>query len=213
MIDYQPLIRRWRDTGLAPWAQLLPDQIARGLALERYGDLPRWLQALEALPDIAPAQIHLDRARVGADCSPPLDPDARAALRDSLQLLHPWRKGPFELFGVHIDTEWRSDWKWDRLQPHIDPLARPARTRRRLRQRLSLLAHGRGRRRGGHRHRPHTAVRAPVLGPAEIPATARRVGAATGHPSMCHRNSPPSTACFPWAFSTIAGRRWITCRS
>jgi len=23
---------------------------------------------------------------------------------------------------VHIDTEWRSDWKWDRLQPHIDSL-------------------------------------------------------------------------------------------
>ena len=38
-------------------------------------------------------------------------------------MLHPWRKGPFELFDVHIDTEWRSDWKWDRLQPHIDPLA------------------------------------------------------------------------------------------
>jgi len=36
--------------------------------------------------------------------------------------LHPWRKGPFELFGVHIDTEWRSDWKWERLQQRIDPL-------------------------------------------------------------------------------------------
>ena len=37
--------------------------------------------------------------------------------------LHPWRKGPFELFGVHIDTEWRSDWKWDRLVHAIDDLA------------------------------------------------------------------------------------------
>ncbi len=36
--------------------------------------------------------------------------------------LHPWRKGPFELFGVHIDTEWRSDWKWERLQDAIAPL-------------------------------------------------------------------------------------------
>jgi tRNA (mo5U34)-methyltransferase len=35
---------------------------------------------------------------------------------------HPWRKGPFELFGVHIDTEWRSDWKWDRLAGAIDSL-------------------------------------------------------------------------------------------
>ncbi|KZY75320.1 tRNA 5-methoxyuridine(34)/uridine 5-oxyacetic acid(34) synthase CmoB, partial [Oleiphilus sp. HI0067] len=34
-----------------------------------------------------------------------------------------WRKGPFELFNTHIDTEWRSDWKWDRVSPHISPLA------------------------------------------------------------------------------------------
>jgi tRNA (mo5U34)-methyltransferase len=36
--------------------------------------------------------------------------------------LHPWRKGPFSLFGVDIDTEWRSDFKWDRLSGAIDPL-------------------------------------------------------------------------------------------
>ena len=23
------------------------------------------------------------------------------------------------LFGVDIDTEWRSDWKWDRIEPHL----------------------------------------------------------------------------------------------
>jgi tRNA (mo5U34)-methyltransferase len=32
----------------------------------------------------------------------------------------PWRKGPFDLFGVHVDTEWRSDWKWSRVSPHLD---------------------------------------------------------------------------------------------
>ena len=34
----------------------------------------------------------------------------------------PWRKGPFYLHDIHIDTEWRSDWKWDRVVPHIAPL-------------------------------------------------------------------------------------------
>ncbi|MHC5156775.1 MAG: tRNA 5-methoxyuridine(34)/uridine 5-oxyacetic acid(34) synthase CmoB, partial [Planctomycetota bacterium] len=33
---------------------------------------------------------------------------------------HPWRKGPFELFGVKVDTEWRSDLKWARLAGHVD---------------------------------------------------------------------------------------------
>jgi tRNA (mo5U34)-methyltransferase len=34
--------------------------------------------------------------------------------------LHPWRKGPLRLAGLKIETEWRSDWKWDRIAPHID---------------------------------------------------------------------------------------------
>ncbi|MBK1770101.1 MAG: tRNA 5-methoxyuridine(34)/uridine 5-oxyacetic acid(34) synthase CmoB, partial [Escherichia coli] len=33
-----------------------------------------------------------------------------------------WRKGPFSLYGVNIDTEWRSDWKWDRVLPHLSDL-------------------------------------------------------------------------------------------
>jgi len=43
-------------------------------------------------------------------------------IKAALQLMHPWRKGPFEIFGTHIDTEWHSDWKWDRLKDAISPL-------------------------------------------------------------------------------------------
>ena len=46
----------------------------------------------------------------------------REALASLLELLKPWKKGPLRLFGVDIDTEWRSDWKWDRLAPHVPPL-------------------------------------------------------------------------------------------
>ena len=123
MIDYQPLIDRWCGGDLDRWAQRLPQQLARGLSTTRYGDLPRWLQALAALPDLQARDIHLDTARVGAVGKAPLDSATATALREALQQLHPWRKGPFELFGVHIDTEWRSDWKWDRLAPALDDLA------------------------------------------------------------------------------------------
>ena len=34
----------------------------------------------------------------------------------------PWRKGPWSLYGVNIDTEWRSDWKWERVLPHLSDL-------------------------------------------------------------------------------------------
>lgn len=41
-----------------------------------------------------------------------------AALKDFM----PWRKGPFSIFGIDIDAEWRSNRKWDRLLPVLPDL-------------------------------------------------------------------------------------------
>ncbi len=122
MIDYQALIDRWQVGELAPWSAILADQISQGLSPERYGDLSRWQAALSALPNLTAETVALNAARVGASCQSSPDNDVQEQLREALMGLHPWRKGPFELFGVHIDTEWRSDWKWQRLQQQIDPL-------------------------------------------------------------------------------------------
>ena len=50
------------------------------------------------------------------------EPENTSRARDALAALSPWRKGPFELGDITIDAEWRSDLKWDRLQPGIAPL-------------------------------------------------------------------------------------------
>jgi len=121
-VDYQPLIERWQGAELDAWAQLLPAQLERGLSHQRYGDLQGWLDSLHALPEVHVRDVSLDSARVSASAATPLDGAARDRLASDLMGLHPWRKGPFDLFGVHIDTEWRSDWKWDRLRDHLDPL-------------------------------------------------------------------------------------------
>jgi tRNA (mo5U34)-methyltransferase len=34
----------------------------------------------------------------------------------------PWRKGPFEVFGIAIDAEWRSERKWNRVRPALPDL-------------------------------------------------------------------------------------------
>jgi len=34
----------------------------------------------------------------------------------------PWRKGPFEIFGINIDAEWRSERKWNRVLPELPDL-------------------------------------------------------------------------------------------
>ncbi len=122
MIDYRELVERWQDGELAAWAALLPKQIDRGLSPQRYGDLPRWLAALQRLPEAAVSHVRLDTARVGAAAATSPGAEFQQQLREVLLELHPWRKGPYDLFGVHIDTEWRSDWKWDRLCNHLDDL-------------------------------------------------------------------------------------------
>jgi len=96
------------------WAPLAEQAWTR-LRTNKHGDLKRWLAALDKMPVGAPV-TELDRSApmVGADVGD------ISTLHDCLQELHPWRKGPLNLGGIEIDTEWRSDWKWDRVGPHLN---------------------------------------------------------------------------------------------
>jgi tRNA (mo5U34)-methyltransferase len=51
-----------------------------------------------------------------------LNMNMKYSLEHLLRQFHPWRKGPYSIFDIYIDTEWRSDYKWDRLCNHIRPL-------------------------------------------------------------------------------------------
>jgi tRNA (mo5U34)-methyltransferase len=97
------------------WVGAVVDLAETRMAEHRHGDLPRWRAALRRLPQVR-QQALLDRP---APCLG-MDVDDPGALRDVLMEFHPWRKGPLVLGGLEIDTEWRSDWKWARIEPHID---------------------------------------------------------------------------------------------
>ena len=99
----------------------LPDWCELDAALRRncrrHGDFPRWQAALDELPEARVLAVSFgDAIRVQGV----LPGNGQAQLRKALQALHPWRKGPFELFGLFIDSEWRSDWKWGRVASEID---------------------------------------------------------------------------------------------
>ncbi len=120
-IDYTPLLQSFKGTRLEPWLAQLPEQIQQGLSSQRFGDLPAWLNALEQLPDLQTDQVELQTA-VELGSSTALPADLTEQVRAALAALIPWRKGPFRIHGTDIDTEWRSDWKWDRVLPHLAPL-------------------------------------------------------------------------------------------
>jgi len=87
----------------------------------KHGDLDRWSSGLLGLPTVTPSSVDLssDVVRVGNSEDTDLTPFEIETL---LKKMHPWRKGPFNIFGIHIDTEWHSDWKWTRIKDHIAPL-------------------------------------------------------------------------------------------
>jgi len=114
-IDYTAFYERLNGTPLEPWIEQLPARIAHGLRHERHGLLPQWEEMLEELPDLKAASVELrHEVRV--------EGESAAGLEPLLKQLHPWRKGPYHIHSIDLDTEWRSDWKWDRVRPHLQPL-------------------------------------------------------------------------------------------
>lgn len=110
------LCRELAGTPLQAWSESLAGQLARKIE-DGHGDLERWLEAVDQLPALQAVGVELaEHFALDGAC----DDATRGALRGALQGLIPWRKGPFDVFGVHIDTEWRSDWKWERVSPHLD---------------------------------------------------------------------------------------------
>ncbi len=120
MIDYSGLWQALADTPLAGWRNELAPLLAQALDPARHGDLPGWYTLLEALPAITARNVDLTADCLHIGDGDEMDDDGRARLEQQLMQLHPWRKGPFCLFGIDIDTEWRSDWKWNRIAPHLD---------------------------------------------------------------------------------------------
>ncbi|RKT47309.1 tRNA 5-methoxyuridine(34)/uridine 5-oxyacetic acid(34) synthase CmoB [Thiocapsa rosea] len=123
LTPFEPFLDRLSQTGLGAWRDALAEGTARRLGGRAHGDLPTWEAALARLPDLPNGRPRLDRPCVGIEGARPLDADLERSLTEVLMALHPWRKGPFCIQGVHIDTEWRSDLKWERVAGAIAPLA------------------------------------------------------------------------------------------
>jgi tRNA (mo5U34)-methyltransferase len=98
MIDTTALATCLRGIGLDDWPEAIGPLIKRRLSPAGHGDFERWNNVLRSL---------------GAEAGD---------VRELLLGLSPWRKGPFSVAGVEIDSEWRSDLKWHRVKKSIVPL-------------------------------------------------------------------------------------------
>jgi len=81
-----------------------------------HGDVPKWEKAVNNLPIINNITYDLGNTVI-INTSDLVD---KSIIEQNLRILCPWRKGPFNLFGIDIDSEWRSDLKWHRIKSKLN---------------------------------------------------------------------------------------------
>jgi len=122
IVNFESLYADLQENDFVEWQEVLPQQLSAIFEKRQHGKKEEWESILQQLPDIQASSIDIsaDKVRIGSaeDC----DQETGEYLLSLLKKLHPWRKGPYELFGIHIDTEWHSDWKWQRIKSHLTPL-------------------------------------------------------------------------------------------
>ena len=122
MFNFDSLYQDLRDTDFEPWLDSLPHQVDAVFKEKTHGFLQEWIDLIEQMPAITPSVVDLNSDSVTVGCDADIDPAQAVLLEQQLRTIIPWRKGPYELFGIPVNTEWRSEFKWQRIQPHLNSL-------------------------------------------------------------------------------------------
>jgi len=114
-MDFLNFYKILHNTSLNPYKDDIRCKIEKNLCSQRYPQIIEYTNLLNKIPVLLPELINLKTGViVNGNC--PIN------LKEDLKRFSPWRKGPFNLYNIHIDSEWRSDWKWERLINQITPL-------------------------------------------------------------------------------------------
>jgi len=119
IIDYEHLRDLLRAHDLWGWGHDLDTICRKFLKDHPHGRTSIWLKTISELPDIEVNHRDLNSKAITVSSKQEVDVDF---IRTQLLSMFPWRKGPFHIHGIDIDTEWRSDLKWDRVYPKITSL-------------------------------------------------------------------------------------------
>ncbi|MBE8215279.1 MAG: tRNA 5-methoxyuridine(34)/uridine 5-oxyacetic acid(34) synthase CmoB [Endozoicomonadaceae bacterium] len=103
--------------------QVIEHHLYQRLSLNPPGDMEYWCQAIRNLPLISVDKVTLNTDAPAVTTKQTLFAVQKKQLNTNLMALKPWRKGPFSFFETMIDSEWRSNLKWNRIASHLDDLS------------------------------------------------------------------------------------------
>ncbi len=82
------------------------------------GNIPKWSQAIDAIDAFPKGKVALKKPYISIN----QDRIDSKSLIEALQKLMPWRKGPFMINDLVLESEWDGDMKWKRIKKYIKPL-------------------------------------------------------------------------------------------
>ena len=130
LAQQQPSAYEWL-TRLPTWLNDIKDKA-------NYAHAPAYQASVARLPELTVNNVDLNSDVLTIEAN--LSESQRKQTMALLKQLMPWRKGPFQIGGqlenqidsgqnedqqaapILIDTEWHSDWKWQRVAPHLGNL-------------------------------------------------------------------------------------------
>jgi len=121
VLNIDALFRDLDEIGLTTWKDALAPLLKERVSDNTHGNIAQWREIVRQLPATKCASATEDESAViisGGEISP----KEISRIRKLLQDLTPWRKGPFKVHGIDLDSEWRSDMKWNRIRNSIEPL-------------------------------------------------------------------------------------------
>ncbi|CAM3644626.1 tRNA U34 carboxymethyltransferase [Psychrobacter glaciei] len=114
------------------WLKQLPTWLNAIKDKANYAHAPAYQASVARLPILTVNNVDLNSDTLTIDAR--LNESERKQTMALLKQLMPWRKGPFQIgsqigsqigndeSAIKIDTEWHSDWKWQRVAPHLGRL-------------------------------------------------------------------------------------------
>jgi len=119
---YENFFASLSTSGNQAWKTTLYDQLKDIFSNPPHSHFVQWENAVNKIPHACTSHFKFTNAVIEIGKKNELTKKQASDIISCLHSLLPWRKGPFDFFGTFIDAEWRSDQKWNRLQPHLPSL-------------------------------------------------------------------------------------------